>query len=92
MTDRDPTRPEAMTPTVVQRLLAEHGLAPRKSAGQNFVVDPNTVDRIVDDSGVGAEDDVLEIGPGLCSLTLPLAARARAASGRVNEHLSLIHI
>ncbi len=83
MTDHDPApsggpHPEAMTPKVAARLLAAHGLAPRKSAGQNFVVDPNTVDRIVDDSGVGADDDVLEIGPGLCSLTLPLAARARS--------------
>ena len=67
----------AITPTVARRLLAEHGLAPRKADGQNFVVDPNTVRRIVEASGVGPHDEVLEIGPGLCSLTLPLADVAR---------------
>jgi len=78
-------RPEAsstggalLTPTAIARLLAEHGLAPRKSAGQNFVVDPNTVRHIVAAAGLEADDDVLEIGPGLGSLTLGLAAVARS--------------
>jgi 16S rRNA (adenine1518-N6/adenine1519-N6)-dimethyltransferase len=61
----------------VRRLLADHGLAPRKAAGQNFLVDPNTVRRIVAAAGVGPEDVVLEIGPGLGSLTLGLAEAAR---------------
>ncbi len=69
--------PAAITPTVAARLLAEHGLAPRKAAGQNFVVDPNTVQRIVRAAGIGPDDVVLEIGPGLGSLTLPLARIAR---------------
>jgi 16S rRNA (adenine1518-N6/adenine1519-N6)-dimethyltransferase len=68
---------EPLTPTQVRRLLARHGLAPRKSAGQNFVVDPNTVRRIVAASGVGPADTVLEVGPGLGSLTIPLAEAAR---------------
>ena len=53
--------------------MAERGLAPRKSSGQNFVVDPNTVRRIVDAAGLEPDDTVLEIGPGLGSLTLGLA-------------------
>jgi 16S rRNA (adenine1518-N6/adenine1519-N6)-dimethyltransferase len=57
----------------VQRLLAEHGLAARRDLGQNFVVDPNTVRRIARLAGVGPGDHVLEIGPGLGSLTLALA-------------------
>jgi 16S rRNA (adenine1518-N6/adenine1519-N6)-dimethyltransferase len=61
----------------VRRLLAEHGLAPRKAAGQNFVVDPNTVRRIVATAGIAPDDVVLEIGPGLGSLTLGLAEAAR---------------
>lgn len=69
--------PAAITPTVAARLLAQHGLAPRKAAGQNFVVDPNTVQRIVKAAGIGPDDVVLEIGPGLGSLTLPLARAAR---------------
>jgi len=66
-----------LTPTDVARLLADHGLAPRRSAGQNFVVDPNTVRRIVASAGLCADDEVLEIGPGLGSLTLGLAEAVR---------------
>jgi 16S rRNA (adenine1518-N6/adenine1519-N6)-dimethyltransferase len=47
-------------------------LRPTKQRGQNFVIDPNTVRRIVRDSGIGAADVVLEVGPGLGSLTLAL--------------------
>jgi 16S rRNA (adenine1518-N6/adenine1519-N6)-dimethyltransferase len=55
------------------RLLADElGLRPTKRRGQNFVIDPNTVRRVVRASGVGAEDIVLEVGPGLGSLTLAL--------------------
>ena len=49
------------------------GVAPRRSFGQNFVVDPNTVRRIAALSGAGPTDRVLEIGAGLGSLTLALA-------------------
>jgi 16S rRNA (adenine1518-N6/adenine1519-N6)-dimethyltransferase len=61
----------------VSRLLREHGLAPRRSAGQNFVVDPNTVRRLVAAADLDPDDEVLEIGPGLGSLTLGLAAAVR---------------
>lgn len=54
-------------------LLATHGLEPRKALGQNFVVDPNTIERIVRLSGVSAGDNVVEVGPGLGALTLGLA-------------------
>lgn len=58
----------------VRRLLAEHGVVPVRSLGQHFVVDPNTVERIARLAGVGEGDRVVEIGPGLGSLTLALAA------------------
>lgn len=64
---------ELLTPTRVHELLRAHGLAPRKAAGQNFVTDANTVRRIVEAAGVEVDDTVLEIGPGLGSLTLGLA-------------------
>jgi 16S rRNA (adenine1518-N6/adenine1519-N6)-dimethyltransferase len=54
-------------------LLHAHGLAPRRALGQNFVVDPNTVRRIVRLAGVGPGDHVVEVGAGLGSLTLGLA-------------------
>ncbi len=56
----------------VRTLAAGLGLRPTKQRGQNFVIDPNTVRRIVRDSGVGPDDVVLEVGPGLGSLTLAL--------------------
>jgi len=57
----------------VRRLLTEHGLAPSRARGQNFVVDPNTVRRVARLASVGPGDRVVEIGAGLGSLTLALA-------------------
>jgi 16S rRNA (adenine1518-N6/adenine1519-N6)-dimethyltransferase len=63
-----------LDPTAIRRLAAEVGLRPSKQRGQNFVIDANTVRRLVDTSGVGPGDTVLEIGPGLGSLTAGLLA------------------
>ena len=60
----------------VRALAAELGLRPTKQWGQNFVIDANTVRRIVRLAGVGPDDDVLEVGPGLGSLTLSLLPAA----------------
>ena len=55
------------------RLLADRlGVRPTKRKGQNFVIDGNTVRRIVRAAEVGADDVVIEVGPGLGSLTLAL--------------------
>ncbi|BBZ71643.1 ribosomal RNA small subunit methyltransferase A [Mycobacterium paraseoulense] len=61
--------------TEIRRLARELDFRPRKSLGQNFVHDANTVRRIVSTSGVGRTDHVLEVGPGLGSLTLALLDR-----------------
>ncbi|OBH83700.1 MULTISPECIES: 16S rRNA (adenine(1518)-N(6)/adenine(1519)-N(6))-dimethyltransferase RsmA [unclassified Mycobacterium] len=61
--------------TEIRRLAKELDFRPRKSLGQNFVHDANTVRRIVSTSGVGRSDHVLEVGPGLGSLTLALLER-----------------
>ena len=61
--------------TEIRRLAKELEFRPRKSLGQNFVHDANTVRRIVATSGVGRSDVVLEVGPGLGSLTLALLDR-----------------
>ncbi len=61
-----------LDPRTIRQLAAEIGLVPTKKKGQNFVHDPNTVRRIVALSGVGADDTVIEVGPGLGSLTLGL--------------------
>lgn len=57
----------------VRALLDEHGLQPSRALGQNFVADPNTVRRIARLAEVGPGDRVVEVGPGLGSLTLALA-------------------
>ncbi|MBT9255131.1 16S rRNA (adenine(1518)-N(6)/adenine(1519)-N(6))-dimethyltransferase RsmA [Phycicoccus sp. MAQZ13P-2] len=56
----------------VREVAARLGIRPTKQWGQNFVVDGNTVRRIVRVSGVGPDDVVVEVGPGLGSLTLAL--------------------
>ena len=61
-----------LTRTEVRSILDRHGLRPKRSLGQNFVVEPNTVRRIVELAGVGPGDQVVEVGPGVGSLTLAL--------------------
>ena len=56
----------------VRALATRLDLRPTKTLGQNFVIDPNTVRRLVRTAGVGANDVVVEVGPGLGSLTLGL--------------------
>jgi 16S rRNA (adenine1518-N6/adenine1519-N6)-dimethyltransferase len=64
--------PRFLGPAEVRLLAEDLGIRPTKQRGQNFVIDPNTVRRIVRASGVGPDDVVLEVGPGLGSLTLAL--------------------
>jgi 16S rRNA (adenine1518-N6/adenine1519-N6)-dimethyltransferase len=58
----------------VRRLLAKHGLAPRKARGQHFVIDPNTIRKVVREADLAPSDLVCEVGAGLGSLTLGLRA------------------
>lgn len=58
----------------MRSLAASLGVRPTKQRGQNFVIDPNTVRRIVRTAGLSAGETVLEVGPGLGSLTLALLA------------------
>ena len=60
----------------VRRLLKEFDIQPRKSLGQNFLVDQRALERIVEAGELGPGDIVLEIGPGLGTLTRCLAAGA----------------
>jgi len=57
-------------------LLHRYGLWPRKSLGQNFLVDPTAPDRIAESADLTREDTVLEVGAGVGTLTAALAARA----------------
>ncbi|HEV2889203.1 MAG TPA: 16S rRNA (adenine(1518)-N(6)/adenine(1519)-N(6))-dimethyltransferase RsmA [Frankiaceae bacterium] len=66
-----------LTPAEVRDLAARHGIRPTKSLGQNFVVDANTVRRIVRAAALSPDDVVVEVGPGLGSLTLGLLPAVR---------------
>ncbi len=68
-------------PAEIRELAARLGLRPTKALGQNFMHDGNTVRRIVQQASVRPDDVVLEVGPGLGSLTLgllPAAAHVHA--------------
>lgn len=75
--DEASTGPRLLGPADIRWLAASLGIRPTKGRGQNFVIDPNTVRRIVRLAGVGAEDVVVEVGPGLGSLTLALLPEVR---------------
>ena len=66
--------PRLLGPAEVRSLAATLGLRPTKQRGQNFVIDPNTVRRIVRAADLSPGELVLEVGPGLGSLTLALLA------------------
>lgn len=70
------------------RLLAMNNLRAKKQYGQNYLVDDNTIRRIVDQSGVDETVTVVEIGPGLGSLTQELLQRAqRVIAYEIDESL-----
>ncbi|MFZ0530961.1 MAG: 16S rRNA (adenine(1518)-N(6)/adenine(1519)-N(6))-dimethyltransferase RsmA [Propionicimonas sp.] len=75
-----------LDPRTIRELAAELELRPTKQRGQNFVHDPNTVRRIVTAAGIGPDDVVLEIGPGLGSLTLGLLEAAAEVVAIEIEH------
>ncbi len=70
----------------INELLAQHGLAPRREFGQNFVADPNTVRRIARLAKVDSSDHVVEIGAGLGSLTVALAETGAAVTAIEIDH------
>ncbi|GAB3252708.1 ribosomal RNA small subunit methyltransferase A [Arthrobacter pigmenti] len=78
MNQRDETsRPASLAgsllgPVDVRALADQLGIRPTKTLGQNFVIDPNTIRRIVNSARIGPGETVLEVGPGLGSLTLGL--------------------
>lgn len=89
-----------LSPADIRELAGRLGVRPTKSLGQNFLHDANTIRRIVRTADVRPDDVVLEVGPGLGSLTLgllPVAARvlaveidpvlAEALSGTVTARL-----
>lgn len=76
-------------PAEIRDLADQLDLQPTKKLGQNFVVDANTVRKIVRTAHVQAGDEVLEVGPGLGSLTLGLLeAGARVTAVEIDQRLA----
>ncbi|NTU72445.1 MAG: 16S rRNA (adenine(1518)-N(6)/adenine(1519)-N(6))-dimethyltransferase RsmA [Coriobacteriia bacterium] len=66
------------TPSATLAVLKRHGLATKKSLGQHFLVDDNVVGRIIDLAALCGDETVLEVGPGIGTLTAALCANAGA--------------
>lgn len=58
-------------------LVKKHGFKFTKSLGQNFLIDDNIVDKIVAGAGIGPGDKIIEVGPGIGTLTREMASRAQ---------------
>jgi 16S rRNA (adenine1518-N6/adenine1519-N6)-dimethyltransferase len=67
---------QLLTAGDVRRIARSHGIRPSQRLGQNFVIDPNTIRKIVRVADVGPRDRVLEIGAGVGTLTIGLAEKA----------------
>lgn len=63
-------------PDHLRSLASKYGLDPSKKYGQNFLIDENVIQRILETAAVTKEDTVVEVGPGFGVLTLPLASAA----------------
>jgi 16S rRNA (adenine1518-N6/adenine1519-N6)-dimethyltransferase len=80
---------ELLGPVQIRELAERLGLRPTKALGQNFVHDPNTIRRIVRAAELSPDEAVLEVGPGLGSLTLQLlAASAQLTAVEIDSRLA----
>lgn len=80
---------QLLTPTEIRELASKLDLKPTKKLGQNFVTDQNTVEKIVRTSKVSKDSTVLEVGPGLGSLTLALLATgAKVFAVEIDQRLA----
>lgn len=64
------------TPSRTKEILKKHGFSFKKSLGQNFLTEPNILQKIVETAGIDAHTNVIEVGPGIGALTEHLARAA----------------
>lgn len=65
------------SPRVIKEIIDEYGFAFSKSLGQNFLIDKNIIDKICDGAEIKESDQIIEIGPGIGTLTQELCKRAK---------------
>lgn len=76
------------TPTHTKAILEKYGFSFKKSLGQNFIIDSNTLERIVVNAGVTKESGVIEIGPGIGALTEQIARHSnRVLAFEIDQRL-----
>ncbi|MFJ6571933.1 16S rRNA (adenine(1518)-N(6)/adenine(1519)-N(6))-dimethyltransferase RsmA [Streptomyces sp. NPDC091292] len=89
MSSSDPGPGPLLGPADIRDLADALGVRPTKQRGQNFVIDANTVRRIVRTADVRPDDTVVEVGPGLGSLTLALLeSAARVTAVEIDDTLA----
>ncbi len=71
----------------LKNIMEQHDLRPSKSLGQNFVIDPNTILKIIRSANIEKDEQILEIGPGLGSLTSQLSANSRVVAIELDRYL-----
>ena len=76
------------TPSRTRDILQKHGFSFKKSLGQNFLVEPNVIAQIINKANITKQTGVIEIGPGIGSLTEQLAKAARhVAAYEIDQRL-----
>ena len=76
------------TPSRTQSIIKKHQFSIKKSLGQNFLIDVNILSRIIDSAGIDSNSNVIEIGPGIGSLTEQLALKAnKVVAFEIDERL-----
>lgn len=68
---------ELTSPTIIKQLLSKYETRPSKGLGQNFLIDKNVLEKIIDAADIKSTDTILEVGPGLGVLTQELAKKAK---------------
>lgn len=71
----------------LKNIMEQHDLKPSKSLGQNFVVDPNTILKIIRAANIEKHQQILEIGPGLGSLTAQLSTASKVVAIELDRYL-----
>src|SRR5581483_10960641 len=78
-----------VTPSVASDLLSRYNLRAGRKHGQHFLVDPNTVRKIVRLAGIQPDETIVEIGPGIGSLTVALSeAAARVVAIEIDTEVA----